>query len=248
MEQIPQKKDIKTPILQVRNLVKTYKSGDIETKVLKSINLDIFKAEFLGIIGRSGAGKSTFLYQISLLDRPTEGEIFFRGKEVSTLDERSKTLIRLNHFGYIFQDYALIPELTAEENIMLPLLMKGESDGVACMSARKALDQVGLEGKYSNRPNQLSGGEQQRVSIARAVAHNPSVLFADEPTANLDSQSAEKVLNVLRELNKEGQTIVMVTHDVEYTKSCDRIVQLGDGKIVKITTPHGIEGESFMKI
>lgn len=237
MKQIAKNKDTGTPILQVRNLVKVYNTGDIETSVLKSIDLDIFEAEFLGIIGRSGAGKSTFLYQMSLLDRPTEGEIFFQGNEVSGLDEHSKTLIRLNHFGYIFQDYALIPELTAEENVMLPLLMKGESTESARMSARKSLDQVGLEGKYSNRPNQLSGGEQQRVSIARAVAHNPSVLFADEPTANLDSQSAEKVLNVLRKLNEEGQTIVMVTHDVEYTKSCDRIVHLDDGMIVGITTP-----------
>lgn len=233
MEKAFQKKE-KTPILQVRELVKTFVNGDIETHVLKSITLDILEGEFLGIIGRSGAGKSTFLYQMSLLDTPTSGEIFFRGREVSSIDEEEKTLLRLNHFGYIFQDYALIPELTAEENIMLPLLMKGEDGEQAQRLARESLQRVGLEGKYHNRPNQLSGGEQQRVSIARAVAHTPLILFADEPTANLDSQSAEKVLEVLLSLNKRGQTIVMVTHDVEYTKSCDRIIHLDDGVIVGV--------------
>ncbi len=233
MKKAFQKKE-KTPILQVRELVKTFVNGDIETHVLKSITLDILEGEFLGIIGRSGAGKSTFLYQMSLLDTPTSGEIFFRGREVSSIDEEEKTLLRLNHFGYIFQDYALIPELTAEENIMLPLLMKGEDGEQAQRLARESLQRVGLEGKYHNRPNQLSGGEQQRVSIARAVAHTPLILFADEPTANLDSQSAEKVLEVLLSLNKRGQTIVMVTHDVEYTKSCDRIIHLDDGVIVGV--------------
>ncbi len=224
-------------ILRVQDLVKTYHDGENETRVLKSITLNIIEGEFIAIVGRSGAGKSTLLHHMSLLDTPTSGSILFRGREVSSLDEEEKTRIRLNYFGYIFQDYALIPELTAEENVMLPLLMKGMSDRDARSLARGSLTHVGLEEKYHNRPNQLSGGEQQRVSIARAVAHTPSVLFADEPTANLDSQSAEQVLEVLLSLNKRGQTIVMVTHDMEYTKSCDRIVHLDDGVILYTTTP-----------
>ena len=228
--------EIRPIILQIRNLVKTYHDGGVETRVLKSLTLDIYEGEFLAIVGRSGAGKSTLLHHMSLLDTPTSGEVFLRGREVSSLDEEEKTLIRLNEFGYIFQDYALIPELTAEENVMLPLLMKGEEERRARTLARESLDQVSLNGKYHNRPNQLSGGEQQRVSIARAVAHTPSILFADEPTANLDSQSAEQVLEVLLSLNKKGQTIVMVTHDMEYTKSCNRIIHLDDGVIVAIDT------------
>jgi putative ABC transport system ATP-binding protein len=151
---------------------------------------------------------------------------------VTTLSEEERTRFRLNTLGYIFQDYALVPDLSAEENVMLPLLMRGLAWQDARTTARAALDAVGLAGKYQNLPGQLSGGEQQRVSIARAVAGKPKILFADEPTANLDSISGQQVISLLSELHKNGQTIVMVTHEREYAQSADRIINMEDGRIV----------------
>ncbi len=219
-------------IIEIKNLVKTYVNGSLETKVLKHLNLDIYEGEFVAIMGKSGAGKSTLMYQISLLDTPTSGEIIFDGIDILKLSEYERTQFRLKKLGYVFQDYALIPELNAEENIMIPMLMQGGEEKQAREKSHGILDIIGMRGKYSNRPNQLSGGEQQRVSIARAVAHNPQVLFADEPTANLDTVSSEAVLDLLKQFHNEGQTIVMVTHEPEYTSYCDRIIYLEDGYIV----------------
>ncbi len=222
-------------IIRVRDLVKTYTNGEVETRVLKHLNLDIYRGEFVSIMGKSGAGKSTLMYQMSLLDRPTSGEITFDGVDVTKLTEFERTKFRLHKLGYVFQDYALIPELTAEENVMAPMLMQGKDFSVSRKIAREMLDHVGLAGKYGNRPNQLSGGEQQRVSIARAIAHRPMVLFADEPTANLDTESSHVVLDILSQLHREGQTIVMVTHEPEYAEYSDRILFLKDGVIVSDT-------------
>jgi putative ABC transport system ATP-binding protein len=219
-------------IIQVKDLVKTYHNGEIETKVLKKLNLDIIKGEFVAIMGKSGAGKSTFMYQISLLDKPTSGEIIFDGVDILKLSEFERTQFRLNKLGYVFQDYALIPELSAEENITLPMIMQGIDEEVAKEKAHKILNEIGMVDKYTNRPNQLSGGEQQRVSIARAVAHEPAVLFADEPTANLDTVSSQAVLDLLKQFHQQGQTIVMVTHEPEYTAYCDRVIYLKDGHII----------------
>ncbi len=222
----------KNIIIQVKNLVKTYYNGEIETKVLKNLNLDIKKGEFVAIMGKSGAGKSTLMYQISLLDKPTSGEIVFDGIDILKLSEFERTKFRLNKLGYVFQDYALIPELSAEENITLPMIMQGFDEKTAKNKAYKILNEIGMNDKYTNRPNQLSGGEQQRVSIARAVAHDPAILFADEPTANLDTASSQAVLDLLKQFHKQGQTIVMVTHEPEYTAYCDRIIYLKDGHII----------------
>lgn len=219
-------------MITVKNLKKTYFNGELETQVLKGIDLHVKDGEFVAIMGKSGAGKSTLLYQISLLDMPTEGEVSINGIDILSLSEKKRTDFRLNKLGYVFQDYALVPELTAEENIAIPLLMQKISDNDAFSRARKILDDIDMQGKYQNRPNQLSGGEQQRVSIARAVVQNPTILFADEPTANLDSISSNMVIDVLHELHKKGQTIVMVTHEAEYTKYCDRIIYMEDGVIV----------------
>ena len=219
-------------IIEVKDLVKTYVNGELETKVLKHLDLDIYEGEFIAIMGKSGAGKSTLMYLITLLDTPTSGEIIFDGVDILKLSEYERTQFRLKKLGYVFQDYALIPELNAEENIVIPMLMQGAEEKKAQKEAHSILDKIGMEGKYTNRPNQLSGGEQQRVSIARAVAHNPKVLFADEPTANLDTVSSEAVLDLLKQFHKEGQTIVMVTHEPEYTSYCDRIIYLEDGHIV----------------
>ncbi len=220
-------------IITVKNLTKTFVNGKIETHVLKGIDLTVREGEFLAIMGKSGAGKSTLMYQMSLLDEPTTGELIVDGLDVLKLTNKEKTKFRLDKLGYVFQDYALMPELTASENIMVPIIMKGFSTEDAKKKASAALAEVGLAGKEENRPSQLSGGEQQRVSIARAIAEDPKILFADEPTANLDTASGEHIIEVLRDLNKKGQTIVMVTHEKEYTLYCDRIVHLADGKIVR---------------
>ena len=219
-------------MINAKNITKTYTNGVIETKVLRGIDIDIQKGEFVAIMGKSGAGKSTLLYQLGLLDHPTAGEILIDGVDVLSLDDREATDFRLNKLGYVFQDYALVPELTAEENVMMPLLMLGMTTEDAKAQAAVSLERIGMGHRLNNRPNQLSGGEQQRVSIARAVVQDPVILFADEPTANLDSASSEKVLEVFTDLHKEGQTIVMVTHEKEYTRNCNRIVFLEDGEIV----------------
>src|SRR3989344_5070432 len=220
-------------IISVKNLYKTYRTKDLETLVLRGINLEVPEGEFLGIMGKSGAGKSTLMYQIGLLDHPTSGEIILNSINTEKLTTEERTSTRLSILGYVFQDYALIPELSASENIMIPLLMQGKSTEEARKVAEDTLTKVSLIHRKDNKPSQLSGGEQQRVSIARAIAHNPKILFADEPTANLDSVSGESIIELFRDLHKRGQTIVMVTHEEEYSKYCDRIVYLEDGKIVR---------------
>ena len=190
-------------MIQVKNLTKTYANGKIETHVLKGINLEVKTGEFLAIMGKSGAGKSTLMYQMSILDEPTSGEIIIDGVDILSLSIREKTEFRLNRLGYVFQDYALVPELTSLENIMIPLLMRGLDTSAAKERALKALESVGLVNKDKNLPSQLSGGEQQRVSIARAVAQDPIILFADEPTANLDSESSKTILELFQKLNKD---------------------------------------------
>ncbi len=218
--------------IKVTNLKKEYSDGKNITKVLKGLDVEIQRGEFVAIMGRSGAGKSTLLYQLGLLDSPTTGEIFLMEKKVSNLNTKERSQFRLNELGYVFQDYALLPELTSLENVALPLLQKGEGLESAYEQARKVLERVGMQGKEKNLPSELSGGQQQRVSVARAVAHNPHIVFADEPTANLDSFSGLQVIELFKQLNKEGQTIVMVTHEEEYGKMADRIIYLSDGNIV----------------
>lgn len=220
-------------MITAKNIVKTFKNGSVETHVLKGINLTIQSGEFVAIMGKSGAGKSTLLYQLSLLDEPTSGTIHIENTLATDLDVEARTAFRLNELGYIFQDYALLPELTAVENVMVPLLMQGKSKSEARRIAVASLERIGLGHRENNLPSQLSGGEQQRVSVARAVAHNPKILFADEPTANLDSESGDAVIEIFRTLHAQGQTIVMVTHEKEYTTHCDRVIHLSDGQIVE---------------
>lgn len=218
-------------MITIKNLIKTYTNGEIETKVLRDINLTINRGEFVAIMGKSGAGKSTLLYQMSLLDVPTGGDVVVDETDISGLSDPERTDFRLSKLGYIFQDYALVPELSAEENICIPLLMEGVDETAARTRARKIIDDIGMEGKYNNLPNQLSGGQQQRISIARGMVQNPEILFADEPTANLDSSSSHQVIDLLRDFHQKGQTIVMVTHEKEYTKYCDRIIYIEDGQV-----------------
>ncbi|MBI4121301.1 MAG: ABC transporter ATP-binding protein [Parcubacteria group bacterium] len=220
-------------MIKTTNLTKSFRNGDIDTHVLKGINFEARKGEFLAIMGRSGAGKSTFLYQLSLLDDPTDGEILIEGEKAHTMTAAEKSRIRLHKFGYVFQDYALLPELSALENVALPLLMQGRTIAQAYTESQKSLERLGLGHRLKNLPSQLSGGEQQRVSIARAVAHNPKVLFVDEPTANLDNESSKVVMQAFKDLHKnEGQTIIMVTHEEEFAKEAERIIRIDNGRIV----------------
>jgi putative ABC transport system ATP-binding protein len=222
-----------SPIIEIQNLTKTFVNGDRITSVLKDISLSIEEGDFVALVGRSGAGKSTLLYQMSLLDMPTSGEVIINGVLTGELSNDERTDFRLYNLGYVFQDYAIIPELTALENVALPLLMQGLPKEVAFARASKTLNDIGLGDRLDNLPSGLSGGQQQRVSIARALVHEPKILFADEPTANLDSESGELVMNLFLELNSRGQTIVLVTHEEEYARQAKQIIRLSDGEIVK---------------
>lgn len=219
-------------MIQVRNLRKVFKSGESEIIALNNVSFDVPEGQFLTITGKSGSGKSTLLYQLGLLDEPSSGEILIDGEDVINLSDDERTLARLNSLGYIFQDYAIIPSLTALENVMVPLLMQGYEEKDAKTIAEKALVRVGLGERLNNLPSQLSGGQQQRVAIARAIAHSPKIIFADEPTANLDSETSEQVIKTFLDLNKDGQTIVMVTHEPDYAKLAHRTILLADGNIV----------------
>jgi len=218
-------------MITVHNLVKTYSSAAGDVRALKGVSFEVARGEFFAITGRSGSGKSTLLYQLGLLDNPTAGRIHIDGVNILELSPQERTAFRLHELGYIFQDYAVLPILTATENVMVPLLMQGLSAEEAGIKARAALEAVGLAGQLHNLPSQLSGGEQQRVSIARAIAHAPKIIFADEPTANLDSETSRAVLEVFLALHRQGQTMVMVTHEDEYAALADRVITLSDGEI-----------------
>lgn len=222
-------------IIEANNIHRKFGEGKLTAHVLKGISLSVKEGEFIAIMGKSGAGKSTLMYQLSILDEPTEGELTIADTNVIEMNEQERTNFRLNTLGYIFQNYALVPDLSAAENVMLPLLMRGLEWENAKKIAHDVIDSVAMEGKYKNLPAELSGGEQQRISIARAIAGKPKILFADEPTANLDSVSGTQVIDLITKLNKEhGQTVVMVTHEREYALGCDRIIDMEDGLITSI--------------
>lgn len=220
-------------IIYAHDIHRSFGEGDLTTHVLRGIDIEVRHCEFVAIMGKSGAGKSTLMYQLSVLDRPTSGTLTIDGVDVLALSESEQTRFRLNTLGYVFQDYALVPDLSARENVMVPLLMRGMSWDEARLNSDGAIDAVGLSGKYQNLPAQLSGGEQQRIAIARAIAGKPKIIFADEPTANLDSISGQSIVKLLGELHTSGQTIVMVTHEEEYAQNCDRIIYMEDGRIVR---------------
>ncbi len=218
-------------MIKIQDLIKSYTTAGNTFVVLKKLSFEIEAGQFVAITGRSGSGKSTLLYQLSLLDHPDSGFIEVDGVDISKLDRRERTKFRLNRLGYVFQDYALVPELTSIENVVVPLLMQGLDKKTAYKKALAALERVNLADKINNLPSQLSGGQQQRVSIARAIGHDPHILFADEPTANLDKETSENVLEIFLELNKKGQTIIMVTHEPEYAALAHRTILLDSGVI-----------------
>jgi putative ABC transport system ATP-binding protein len=225
-------------MIQGRNLSKIYGKGTVEVRALDGVDIDIRKGEFIGITGASGSGKSTLLHLLGLLDRPTTGTLVIDGVDVGSLGERGRTLFRLNRLGYVFQDYALVPELTAEENIYLPSKVRGMTVKECTRACRDILSLVGLKDRVNFLPGEMSGGEQQRVAIARALINNPAIILADEPCANLDTRNSTIILELIRKLNKElSQTVVMVSHEEWHRKYFDRIITMSDGKIQADSDP-----------
>lgn len=222
------------PIITVEALSRTY-PGIVETPALKKVSFEIRRGEFVAIMGRSGSGKSTLLHQLSLLDTPTEGSIHIDGQDILQMNAAEKTQYRLQHLGYIFQEYALIVELSALENVYLPAMANNGDPAQYRERAAQLLQIVGLKDRLHHYPDELSGGEQQRVAIARSLINQPEVIFADEPSANLDTVASETVLKLFLKLQKEyQQTILMVTHEPDDRKYVDRIIWLQDGQIAKI--------------
>ncbi len=218
-------------VISVRDLFRVYRLGNIDVHALNGVSIDIGAGEFVGIMGPSGSGKSTLLHQISLLDRPTSGFISIQSLDVGQLSDRQRTKFRLKHLGYVFQDYALVPELTTEENVSLLPMALGKPDEDCHEASIEILGVVGLKERLSHLPRELSGGEQQRVAIARAMVNQPDIIFADEPCANLDSINSKRILELFRQINEEnGQTIVMISHEDEDIEYFDRVIRIFDGK------------------
>lgn len=227
------KEDDNGYIIVAKDLVKDFQIEELLVNVLRGVNLKIKEGEFIAIMGPSGSGKSTLLNLIGMLDPPTSGQILLKGEDISNLNENQRSDMRLKEIGFIFQAYNLLKDLTALENIMLPMKMAGVADEEAIKRSKKMLQDVGLGDKMDTKARLLSGGEQQRVGIARALSNNPSLLLADEPTGNVDTKTSFELMDLLREMNeKQGQTIVIVTHDPEMGGRADRIIQLRDGLIV----------------
>ncbi len=221
-------------ILNVHNLEKTYSSGDRKLTVLHDISFDIEERETFAIVGPSGSGKTTLLGLCAGLDQPDSGNITLCGADIGSLTEDERAVLRNRNIGFVFQDFQLLPTLTALENVAVPLELQGSKD--ASKIGRELLEKVGLGDRINHYPSQLSGGEQQRVAVARAFSNSPSILFADEPTGNLDAETGEKVIELLFNLNKEsGTTLVIVTHDLELAQKTGRILKLKGGKIVDNT-------------
>jgi putative ABC transport system ATP-binding protein len=224
-------------MIRLESVTKVFYTDDLETHALDGIHLDVGKGEFLSISGPSGCGKSTLLAILGLLDTPTEGRYLLAGDDVTSLTPAARAKVRNERIGFIFQAFNLIGDLTVLQNVELPLTYRQHMDATERRSAvLHALERVGMSHRVNHHPAQLSGGQQQRVAVARALAGKPSILLADEPTGNLDSRNGEAVMNLLRELHREGSTICMVTHDPRYADYADRKVQLFDGRVVDENT------------
>jgi len=221
-----------TPIvIGVKNLIKTYVVGEVEVRALRGVNLEVQRGEFIAVTGPSGSGKSTFMHIVGCLDRPTSGQYFLDGEDVSRMSKDQLANVRNRKIGFVFQRFNLLPTLTAKGNIAIAQFIHG--DGFDPHRFDVVTQMLGLAGRLHHKPSELSGGEQQRVAIARAIINEPKILLADEPTGNLDSKNSETVLQMLRQLNKDlGQTIVMITHNPEATTYFDRVVHMRDGVIV----------------
>lgn len=223
------------PVLELSHIVKNYELGDQTLNILKDISITIYEGELVAIVGPSGSGKSTLMHIMGILDQQTSGTVTLAGREVIDLTETEAAKLRNQYIGFIFQQFNLLSRTSALENVLLPTVYSGNSDAKTSY-ATKLLTDLGLGERLKNAPNQLSGGQQQRVAIARALVNDPAVIFADEPTGNLDSKSGHEVVEILKQLNKDGRTIVIVTHDLELAKMANRTIKIFDGEVVSDTT------------
>jgi len=221
----------RNPLVEFKDIYKIYTMGDTEVRALDGVSFRVFEGEFVAIIGQSGSGKSTCMNIIGCLDVPTEGTYLLNGEDVSNLTDDEQAEIRNKTLGFIFQQYNLLPKLNILENVKLPLLYKGLKDSEQKERAMEALNRVGIADKYHHKPSQLSGGQQQRASIARALAGSPSVILADEPTGALDSKTSKEVIDFLVQLNAQGNTIILITHDNFIAARAKRVIRIHDGKI-----------------
>ena len=219
-------------MIKVENLTKIFRTESVQTTALNEVSLEISQGEFVAIMGPSGCGKSTLLNMIGLLDNPTSGELWFMDQEVSRYSENDRTDLRNGNLGFVFQSFNLIDELTVFENVELPLLYAGVSTRERVKRVNEALERMQIAHRTEHYPQQLSGGQQQRVAIARAIVTNPRIILADEPTGNLDSTNGNEVMNLLKELNHDGATVVMVTHSEENAREAERIIRMMDGYIL----------------
>lgn len=225
---------IETATVEGRHIVKNFRLGDTVTEVLRDVSLRVMPGEFVSIMEPSGSGKSTLLYILGGLDTPTGGRVLLNGTDISSFGDEKMSVLRRRNIGFVFQFYNLIPNLNVEENIMLPLLLDGQKMERCKDRLDRILEMVGLSDRRRHTPRELSGGQQQRVAIARALIGNPGILFADEPTGNLDTKAGTDIMSLLREINRStGQTIIMVTHSPEAAKSSSRIITVRDGRIVQ---------------
>ncbi len=221
------------PMIHLHDVWKVFKDGDVTTEVLRGINIHIWPGDFTAIIGASGSGKSTLLNMIGLLDKPTSGGLFLEGEDLAKTSEDDRALLRSKRFGFVFQQYNLIPWLTAYDNVTLPLIFAAAGGGLAQEAITRHFDTIGLGKRMDHRPTELSGGEQQRVALLRAIANDPEILIGDEPTGNLDSVTGAKILDMLIALNREeGKTLIVVTHDADIARKADQIITLKDGKTI----------------
>lgn len=218
-------------LVEVRDMCKIYNPGENEVRALDHVNVTIDENEFVAIIGHSGSGKSTLMNMLGCLDVPTSGSYFLHGQDVSSLSDDELSDIRNKEIGFIFQGFNLIPNLTAEENVELPLIYRGVGKSKRRELAENALAKVGLEHRMRHKPSEMSGGQQQRVAIARAIAQAPPVILADEPTGNLDSGSSKEIMGILKQLHKEGRTVILITHDNDIALQAERVIRIKDGKV-----------------
>ena len=218
-------------LVEIKDVCKVYNPGENEVRALDHVSLTIDEQEFVAIIGHSGSGKSTLMNMLGCLDVPTSGEYWLHGQDVSALTDDELSDIRNREIGFIFQGFNLIPNLTALENVELPLIYRGVARNVRQELSREALKKVGLEHRMDHKPSEMSGGQQQRVAIARAIAQAPPVILADEPTGNLDSNSTKEIMDILKGLHKEGRTVILITHDNDIAAQAKRVIKIKDGKV-----------------